>query len=204
MNIQVTFNEGRCFFNGLNQINDIDPQTKKAGINYYRVIAIIGYLLEKLGFAKGIQCFENDMPKIVYVNCKSFLKWRERHSTDEYLTFSSTLHDDEYTAKKRQEVLKFGEDFEGTIKFIIQSYITLSYDEVLKKANLELPEEKEKQIKIQRIKGKLDECKYKESYEMKKRPYIYLDECDKDDGFFRTLPGIRIFCERTVSLLYNN
>ncbi len=191
ININVTFKDGRCFFDGFNQRNDIDPVTKKAGVNYYRVLSIIYCILEKLGFAKGINCFENGRPKMVYINSKSFLRWRERHSNDEYITLSDTL-DDGYSSKKRKKVLSYGDDFEGSIKFIIKSYKTLSYDKVMEKAEKEFPRDERKKMKIKAI---LDKCNYKERYENRVRPYIFKHSNLIDEGldeFFKNLPKIKL------------
>ncbi|QLH36763.1 MAG: hypothetical protein HWD61_11980 [Parachlamydiaceae bacterium] len=115
------------FFNGFNPRNDTDSQTGKAGVNYYKV-SFIGRILEILGFAKGIDCFEKGQSKVVYTRSKSFLKWRERHLNDEYLTVC-----EEFSEKMKQKVLAFNDDFEGSIKFIIKSYKTLSIEEVIKR-----------------------------------------------------------------------
>ena len=260
--INVTFYNGRCFFNGYNRRNDIDPNTQRAGINYYRFY-LIGCILEKLGFAKGISCFEKDQPKIVYVNTKSFLKWRERHAADEYITLDRLDHierelktiekyekmekfykeykknpnilnkikdykpeydfldawkkpdlvitprpltDQELATKdawqrsvdkfnkRKQEVLDFDDDFEGSIKFILKSYRALSYDQVLEKAEKVFMNDNDwdKKMKIQEIKEILDREEYKEFYAKRKIPGIHLDGERSPEivDFFADLPGI--------------
>jgi hypothetical protein len=197
ISINVTFNHGRCFFNGFNEKNDTNPETGKAGINYYRFF-LIGCILEKMGFAKGIHCFQKGESKIVYINTKSFLKWREKHASDEYITLSDTA-EDSYSLAKRKEVLDFENDFQGSIEFIIKKYETLSYDAVIEKAQKEISESDDKQERISEIKDILDKSKYKESYGKKERPNIHL-YTDQDPTFLVNLPGIKFGQDKKESI----
>lgn len=271
--INVTFHEGRCFFNGFNPRNDVNPETGKAGVDYYRFY-LIGWILERLGcilerlrFARGVHCFHHGKPKIVFVKKSSFLEWREKHSTDEYITFMDfedikgkiktiedidkmekfykkyernpeileeiegdpqhdflkewwddaaeehvprPLNEQEIRARaacqekvekfnqRKQEVLDFYDDFEGSIKFIIKSYKVLPYNQVIEKAEQELPEGQYKEKKIKDVKRILERCGYKESYAIKQRPYIVRPR-DSDhviDNFLRGLPGIILTAEK--------
>jgi hypothetical protein len=180
VDINVNINNGRCFFNGFNKINDINPKTHRAGVNYYR-FSIIGCILEKLGFSTKINCFVNEKPTVIFINTKSFLKWRERHSKDEYI-------------ERSQKVLNFGKDFEGSIKYIINSYNILSYEEVIAKAEKEFFNDEDKISKIELVKETLDSLDYKHSYAMKERPEIITTLRDPLFlvKFLGALPGIKL------------
>ncbi|WP_166158073.1 hypothetical protein [Neochlamydia sp. AcF84] len=199
-NINVNFNNGRCFFNGFNKINDINPKTHRAGVNYYR-FNIIGCILEKLGFATKINCFVDKKPTVIFINTKSFLKWRERHSQDEYITFKAPDLIEavpeimEKFEKRSQKVLNFGNDFEGSIKYIIKSYNILSYEEVIAKAEKEFLNDEDKQSKINLLKETLDRSDYKHSYAMKERPEIIITLGVDPlflEKFLGALPGIKL------------
>lgn len=74
--MKVEIKNGRAVFAPLTFENDINPETKKAGIRVYN--KVVGALLEFIGFAKSVEGL-GDENKPLFINKKSFKHWTERH-----------------------------------------------------------------------------------------------------------------------------
>lgn len=81
MELQAKILDGRVYFGTFNKSNDINPKTKRSGLNFFR-FNLIGWLLHKLGFAHKVHYTEGKKHGVVYLNLISFMAWKERHKDD--------------------------------------------------------------------------------------------------------------------------
>lgn len=76
--MQISFSNGRCFFNGFNPINDIPFGKGKTGVNYCRY-QFIGALLKKMGLTFQLNYQMDGKTYACHIYKHSFNRWVERH-----------------------------------------------------------------------------------------------------------------------------
>jgi hypothetical protein len=76
--MQISFSNGRCFFNGFNPINEIPFGKGKTGVNYCRY-QFIGALLKKMGLTFELNYQMDGKTYACHIYKHSFNRWVERH-----------------------------------------------------------------------------------------------------------------------------
>lgn len=173
----VTFNNGRCYFNGFNSDNDKNPANGKSGVNYFRY-RFIGAIFAMFGLALRIHYNSQGMKKNCYLHRFSFKKWVTRHKKDvtfmvgkhNYLDFNERLNfalrkirlnssnAEKYidliteNHKQNQKILKTRDINPGK---------PLTYQEVIAKAQKEFASHQHKNEIIEKIEKKLKNHNYK-------------------------------------------
>lgn len=151
--IEARLLNGRCYFGPFDKDNDLNPDTKRSGLNYFR-FNLIGYLLHLLGIApQKIHYVDGDKKRVVYLHPASYRAWKERHVKNEELD-ATTLNDQEKTKK-----------FENVIRIICNNYsltkmIGMTEKQLIKKAEVEFANKPYKDKIIENIKNYLRDYKH--------------------------------------------
>lgn len=83
MDVTISFEKGRCFFNNFNSTNDKNRKTGKVGVNYCRY-TFIGAIFNLLGITLQVHYKKNGKQLNCYVYRGSFKEWLRSHEKDPF------------------------------------------------------------------------------------------------------------------------
>jgi len=145
MEIQAKILNGRVYFGTFDKGNDIDPKTKRSGLNFFR-FNLIGWLLHKLGFAPHkVHYTDGEKHGVVYLHPKSFEPWIERHKSD------NNLNQKDLNKALSQK------DFEKAIQIIYENFTNHRKVNDQDKITPNPPYDNQKNIQLQKPPEKVQE-----------------------------------------------